>query len=179
MQDPRSDNESHRVHKHGDVRCVRQQFECPSCENTFATPSELQAHVLNHTQDPSLSLVSQAGSEYERLLIEESNVAQDVSETLEDLGITQLPIVSKRKRQNFDDIDIDENGDIIVKEEDDEDISFSTTYNYRKKRKAEKEINMPPKKNKKSQPSNGLKCEICGNSFSRKDSLTRHKRNQH
>ena len=62
-------------------------------------------------------------------------VKMDVSETLEDLGITQLPIVSKRKRQNFDDIVIDENGDIIAEEEDDEDISFSTTYNYRKKEK--------------------------------------------
>ena len=108
-----------------------------------------------------------------------NNVAQDVSETLEDFCITQLPIVSKRKRQNFDDIDIDENWDIIAEEDDDEDISFSATYNYRKKRKTEKEINMPQKKNKKFQPSNGLKCEICGNSFSRKDSLTRHKRNQH
>ena len=134
---------------------------------------------MNHTQDPSLSLVSQAGSEYERLLIEESNVAQDVSETLVDLGITQLPIVSKRKRQNFDDIVIDENGDIIAEEEDDEDISFSATYNYRKKRKAEKKINMPSKKNKKSQASNSFKCVLFGNSFSRKDCLIRHKRNHY
>ena len=60
-------------------------------------------------------------------------------ETLEDLGITQVSIVSKRIRQNFDDIHIDENGDIIAEEEDDEDISFSTTYNYRKKsRKGDK-----------------------------------------
>ena len=37
---------------------------------------------------------------------------------------------------NFDDIDIDENGDIIAEEEDDEDIYFSATY--KKSRKGDK-----------------------------------------
>ena len=111
VPDPRSDNESHRVHKHGDSRCIAQQFECPSCGKTFAKPSELQEHMLNHTQEASLSLVSQAGSEYALLMEEndfqnETNVSQNESETLEDLGIVQLPIVGKRTRQNFDGIDI-------------------------------------------------------------------------
>ena len=45
VPDPRSDNESHRVHKHGDFRCITQQFECPSCGKTFAKPSECQEHM--------------------------------------------------------------------------------------------------------------------------------------
>ena len=179
VPDPRSDNESHRVHKHGDFRCISQQFECPSCGKTFAKPSELQEHMLNHTQESSLTLLSQAGSEFERLLMEEGNVSQSVTETLEELGIVQLPIVGKRIRQNFDDIVINEDGKIFIEDDDDGDFSFSETYEKRKKRKLGKEKSVISKKMRKDQEDNGLRCEICGNTFSRKDSLARHRRNQH
>ena len=139
--------------------------------------------MLNHTQEASLSLVSQAGSEYALLMEEndfqnETNVSQNESETLEDLGIVQLPIVGKRTRQNFDGIDITQHWEIFV-EDDDEDFSFSETYEKRKKRKLAKEKNVISKKMRKEQVDSGLQCEICGNTFSRKDSLARHKRNQH
>ena len=91
--------------------------------------------MLNHTQESSLTLLSQAGSEFERLLMEEGNVSQSVTETLEELGIVQLPIVGKRIRQNFDDIVINEDGEIFVEDDDDGDFSFSETYEKRKKRK--------------------------------------------
>ena len=91
VPDPQADNESHRGQKHGDSRCIciSQQFECPSCGKTFAKPSELQEHMLNHTQEASLSLISQAGSDYALLMEEndfqnETNVSQNESETLED-----------------------------------------------------------------------------------------------
>ena len=83
--------------------------------------------MLNHTQESSLTLLSQAGSEFERLLMEEGNVSQSVTETLEELGIVQLPIVGKRIRQNFDDIVINEDGEIFVEDDDDGDQTFIIT----------------------------------------------------
>ena len=34
-----------RVHNTGDLRCKVQQFECPSCDETFPRPNELQNHI--------------------------------------------------------------------------------------------------------------------------------------
>ena len=95
------------------------------------------------------------------------------------LGIVQLPIVGKRITQNFDYIVINEDGEIFVEDDDDRDFSFSETYEKRKKRKLGKETSVISKKMRKDQEDNGLRCEICGNTFSRKDSLARHRRNQH
>ena len=75
IQDPSSDNEIHRIHKPGDRRCNKQniiestklnldhsesdfnpnisqsngfmssRFMCPSCENNYATPEDLNRHI--------------------------------------------------------------------------------------------------------------------------------------
>ena len=57
--DPNSSNVMHRVHKAGDSRCIQQQFECPSCGETFETATGLQIHIENnHVQEASLRLLS-------------------------------------------------------------------------------------------------------------------------
>ena len=63
VQDPLSDNESHRVHKLRDKRCPIQVFECPICGKTLDTGSELQSHIdIEHTQVSSLTLCSKVSS---------------------------------------------------------------------------------------------------------------------
>ena len=104
ITDPRSDNELHVVYKPNDIRCTGQSFECPNCGKTFASPTELQEHIgFNHTQERSLSLLSEAGSEIERLLVEENETFSPVLH------------VSKRIRQNLKNVDFGSNSD----EEDD------------------------------------------------------------
>ena len=140
IMDPSSDDEQQRIHKPGDSRCVAQSFECPSCGKKFKTSSDIEAHMLNHTQETSLTLVSQAGSELERLLAEETEleISSNVTETLEEFGIKQLPYIGKRRKHNLNELDIDENGDIVVDEDSDDEFSFSENYlPKRKKRKLE------------------------------------------
>ena len=65
VQDPLSDNESHRVHKPRVKRCPIQVFECPNWGKTLDTGSELQSHIeIEHTQVSSLTLCSKVSSEY-------------------------------------------------------------------------------------------------------------------
>ena len=93
IMDPSSDDELQRIHNPGDSRCVAQSFECPSCGKKFKTSSDIEAHMMNHTQEVSLTLVSQAGYELRRHLAEETEleISSNVTETLEEFGIKQLP----------------------------------------------------------------------------------------
>ena len=73
-----ADNVLHLIHKPGDNRCSSQNFECPNCGSFFTSPGDLQSQMeLNHTQLSSLSLVSEASSEIERLLQEEDDNEND------------------------------------------------------------------------------------------------------
>ena len=97
--DPRSDNELHVVCKPNDIRCTGQSFECPNCGKTYASPTKLQEQIgFNHTQERTLSLLSEAGSEIERLLEEHD---------------TFSPLLDVRKgiRQNLKNVDFGSNSD--------------------------------------------------------------------
>ena len=49
-------------------------FECPNCGKTLDTGSELQSHIeIEHTQVQSLTLCSTVSSEYEKLLVDETD----------------------------------------------------------------------------------------------------------
>ena len=117
------------------------------------------------------------------------------SESLEDLGIVSLPVVTKRRRQNLHDLIIDENGEIEVDDEDDEDFSWrdellmleeedipSKSLRHRKpvarKRKADEKA-QEPKRQRMEKSTNILQCLQCDVSFTRKDNLSRHIRNKH
>ena len=192
IADPNSDNEMHRVHKHGDSRCVPVNnwpigdqeipFECPLCDQSFKDNVELESHIADkhgqfETTFPTMSLASdgslsdvyerckQCGKMFENELdlknhIERVHVYGEtfaiypceecgfrgtdvqefkthISEThsndstlyntansLRHLGIESLPIISQRRKQNLKDLNIDENGDILLDEDsDDEDFN--------------------------------------------------------
>ena len=85
MQDPLSDNESHRVHKPRDKRCPIQVFECPNCGKTLDTGSELQSHIeIEHTQVSSLTLCSKVSSEYVKNLVDETDNFESDYESYEE-----------------------------------------------------------------------------------------------
>ena len=279
IQDPNSDNESHRIHKHGDQRCKTNEvfpcsecstryetqdelkshqefahsnifsgnlehlFECPTCHSTYSTPCDLQRHIgTTHEQESMLSLLSHASSDswmyvtcptcgmkfqtdedmnhhqvwvhvygetcnmypcedcgyqgqdivslQNHISEAHSNISEaEQSNNLEDLGIVQLPVYSKRIKQTFPRLIIDEEGAIEV---DDSDEEFSVTVvespekNVQKRKvtealKRKRKITEALEPNKKSkQNKTQLKnqtafiCDICKASLSRKDSLMRH-----
>ena len=45
---------------------------------------------------------------------------------MESLGITQIPIVSKRRKQQFHDLQIDTNGIISIEDKIEDDVDFTT-----------------------------------------------------
>ena len=64
IPDPSSDNEMHVIHK-DESKCVPKinDFECPTCTNTFKEAEELESHMNQvHEQVSSLSLVSETSS---------------------------------------------------------------------------------------------------------------------
>ena len=52
IQDPSSDNEAHRIHKHGDTRCFPvDTFSCFECQNIYDTAEDLNMHQeVAHTE---------------------------------------------------------------------------------------------------------------------------------
>ena len=51
-KNPESDNEMHRIHKHGDDRCISEysssqdlKFDCPKCDKEFSCNTQLQSHI--------------------------------------------------------------------------------------------------------------------------------------
>ena len=60
IQDPNSDNESHRVHKHGDERCITvTNFECQKCQNSYNSAEDLNLHIeVAHAEHSNGNLVN-------------------------------------------------------------------------------------------------------------------------
>ena len=73
ISDPNSENEMHRIHKPGDVRCISETFEasfsegikftCPNCDEEFASNTQLDVHVKEFHEPfestfPTMSLAS-------------------------------------------------------------------------------------------------------------------------
>ena len=91
-------NHEIRVHDYGETFDL---YPCGECGFRGTDVNEIRNHIKErHTN--------------------ESNVECD---TLEELGIFKLPEVSKRIKQNFQDLNINEHGDILV-DEDDKDEDF-------------------------------------------------------
>ena len=60
-QDPTSDNEIHRVHKHGDSRCLAfEENFCSDCGNVYETEEHLSIHKeVAHSMSMNNSLESE------------------------------------------------------------------------------------------------------------------------
>ena len=191
ISDPNSDNEMHRVHKPGDVRCIPVSFSqginftCPNCDEKFTSNTRLDDHVKEYHEpfestfptmslasDGSLSDIEEKCKECGKLFENELDLANHIervheygetfalypceecgfrgadlleikshiddehganktnsstnkeSGSLEDIGIFRLPEITERRKQNFDGLNIDANGEIEV--EDDDDIDFDS-----------------------------------------------------
>ena len=113
--------------------------------------------------------------------------------SMESLGISQLPVYTKRRKQNFSELSIDDNGDINVEEEDsdpeftmdddnddEESVIESEPSSQSVKRKIT-HIVTPPTKRRKIAAKKKTKhiCDVCKLAFVQKNSLTRHMKNKH
>ena len=124
--------------------------------------------------------------------------------SMESMGIEQLPTITKRRKQNFSGLVIDEYGMIdtdgldvdddfapndnehlLLEDSDDKETVVEETVSrpLTRKRKPIHNVVSPPTKRKKvdSKKSNNstLSCDICMSTFSRKDNLLRHVKNKH
>ena len=248
----------HRIHKHGDDRCIDEyfpsqdlKFDCPKCDKEFSCNTQLQSHLSQKHEGfelsfPTMSLASegsisdiyekcqQCGKTFEneldpanhvervheygetfdlypceecgyrgtdvtsirRHIAENHEKNRTASESLKDLGIVKLPVVTKRRKQNFNDLVIDDNGDIQLEDVDDgeyfksrdelllveeEDIP-SKSLRQRKpvgKRKVDEQVQASKRQKMENSTTNLLQCLQCEVSFTRKDNLSRHIRNKH
>ena len=136
-------------------------FQCPNCGKKLDTGSELQSHIeIEHTQVSSLTLCSTVSSEYEKLLVEETDNFDSECEPYEEKEDLEC---SKCNFATYNPTDMDNH----KKEK-----HVYQTY----KRKA---VDSITNENKKSKAENRPVCSICGESFSRKDSLKRHMSRKH
>ena len=176
-------NHMERVHVYGELF---QLYPCEECGFRASDLTELRIHLA------------------EGHPAEESICEDEIS--LVDLGITKLPLVGKRRKQNFHELQIDTHGvieveddlekdndfiasredEILMMSDDDSDTVITAEENIKekevnKKRKAKSNAIEAPSKRKKivGKPGPTLKCEICNIDFSRKDNLSRHMRNKH
>ena len=286
LPDPESENESHRIHKPGDSRCVQTSefpcsicgkvfksqeelvqhletphenmellrtndavFECPSCSEQFGRASGLQNHMesVHERSWTSFTLISEGDSTIGRYVpcqvcsmmfeneadvylhmervheygeecalypceecgyrgqdkltlnnhirechnhnsLMQSTILSD--NTLEEFGVKPLPKISKRIQQNFDDLLIDDEGNIEVEESDDEyteDVEKllieddDDKPNTRKRKNIQKTSAVQSQRAKKQKLSeaSAISCDICNAKFTRKDNLARHNRNKH
>ena len=164
VPDPESDNEMHRIHKHGDDCCISEysssqdlKFDCPKCDKEFSCNTQLQSHISQKHEGfelsfPTMSLASEGsisdiyetcqqcgkifeneldlanhvervheygetfeiypceecgfrGTDIKSIRIHIANSHENTSsasESLEDLGIVKLPVVTKRRKQNLE-----------------------------------------------------------------------------
>ena len=129
-----------------------------------------------------------------------------VENSFEALGIRKLPVITKRRKQNFSDLQIDDNGiididddfdddfisseeELLLVEESDWETNIPETVTERRssKRKAKTtEVAIKRKRMDKVVPEKGSKskdgifqCEVCATKFSRKDNMLRHVKNKH
>ena len=106
------------------------------------------------------------------------NSSQNFSETFEELGINQLPLVTKRRKHNLAELQIDEHGKIDVEEDDDDDFSIFETKG-RKRKMEGRENPVKTKKAKKNISATKFTCDVCGSNFTRTFNLNRHKKTFH
>ena len=100
-------NHEERVHEYGEM------FELYPCEECGFRGTDLLA-IKSHISEvhrgelnPSVSLSSDTEAS-----------------SLEDLGIKKLPVITQRRKQNLKDLNIDDNGDILLEDDtDDEDFN--------------------------------------------------------
>ena len=111
----------------------------------------------------------------------------DESFSMEEFGIVQQPVILPRKKQNFTEISLDENGDI----EDDEGSEYEApekiyvsvalepmAVNKRNKRKRGKP-SVQVKRSKTELQSETFPCMICEYKFTRKANMLRHLETTH
>ena len=100
-------------------------FVCPFCERTFNINHALQVHLKEthtpfETSFPTMSLasgmsilnVNEKCDECGKEFANELDLKKHTDDSLQSLGIDKLPEVSKRRRHDFDDLAIDEEGNI-------------------------------------------------------------------
>ena len=160
IQDPSSDNESHRIHRNGDPRCLgstNNLLMCPKCKNTYSATQELNVHLQNeHSQFEDLSELSLASiGSLSQMVDFKCEICEKSYENEKDLHMHNEAVH-------------DHNSDIseLLLIEDDA-IS-------RKRKLAVAVTENVAKKVKKVH-----RCLICKKDFSRKDSLDRHNKNLH
>ena len=169
-------NHEERVHVYGELF---QLYPCEECGFRASDKKEIKDHIEESHQE---------GAEY----------------SMESLGIPQLPLVGKRREQNFCDLQIDTDGMIAIEDEiDDEDFTTDrddkllvdsdedlsdheatlvetvVIKNSRKRKNEDKEEPSKRKKVVERTSKNNLECNLCNTKFSRKDNLARHMRNKH
>ena len=156
-----------RVHEYGEIFDL---YPCEECGFRGTDVLSIQAHIKERHKNLS-----------------------NVCESLEEFGIEQLPVYSKRRKQKFEELVIDENGDIEVGKDVDEnfnlsndDIDVSPVLGSKStKRKITSVVSPPQKRRIESKNSDSTEknsdfiCQICDTSFTRKDNLKRHNKRKH
>ena len=168
---------------------------CPTCEMKFQTDEHMKHHqvrVHEYGETCNMYPCEDCGYQGQDIISLQNHLSEahsDISEAensnnLEGLGIVQLPVYSKRIKQTFPGLIIDEEGAIEVDESDEE---FSVTVvetpekNVRKRKVTEALKPNKKLKQDKTQTINktAFNCDICKASLSRKDSLSRHIKKMH
>ena len=159
-----------RVHEYGEECAL---YPCEEC----GYRGQDRISLNNHIQE-----------EHSEVTVE--SVRDSLMNTLEEYGIRRLPEISKRIKQNFDGLVIDDDGNIELEDSEEEyvdeeeranKVEDNVTKVNTRKRKLINDNSKPTKKQKTVQREEGqsLVCDICKVSFTRKDNLARHKRNKH
>ena len=177
--------------------------KCDECGKEFANELDLKNHKIRvHEYGEQFALYpcedcGYSGTELREL--KKHTEEEHTDDSLQSLGIDKLPEVSKRRRHDFDDLAIDEEGNINFEEEDDEfdahseellliddedEWSKPETPLIKTKRKATINHDEPRAKKKKTvveknPTKSNLQCPECGQIFTRKDNLSRHVKNKH
>ena len=182
-----------RVHEYGESFEI---YPCEECGYRGQDLNQIRSHVKEVHNAPTINTASETESD-----------SDFESDSLEDLGITKLPEVTGRRKQNLSDLVIDANGFIDVEDESDEDFDARNEEvveeddwdNCRRTRStrgaAVKEKESINKKRKATIEPKGLRkkarvettisnksslqCSVCDAVFTRKDNLIRHTKNKH
>ena len=107
----------HRVHRKGDKRCRKSSFECPSCDETFASPENLQDHMeKEHPQTETLSILTNASSSswmYIKCIECDKQFANELD--LENHRLIEYKDLSVADyTEAYDNTDVDVNGDSLI-----------------------------------------------------------------
>ena len=195
LQDPSSENEMHRVHKKGDIRCIPMGYECPMCLQMFKAPEEMQTHIDDqHEQEVSLSLLSEASSGWMNATSSSSSAVSISEESIDDLlnehenelkkqierqGTAEIE-TGKRIKQNLKNINFEEDSDeeqewAPTNAENEMEVEAEDKSSKRKRNT----VKYIQNKKKMTNVTNILICDVCECKFTRKDNLKRHKINKH